>query len=117
MSEVSDIVRAYYAAYQAKDRSAIEALVGDDFSFSSPYDDHIDRTLYFQKCWPNSEHHDRFRIEKLFVRGNEAFVRYELRLNSGVTFRNTEFLRLEAGKIKEVEVYFGNQQGSVQKPE
>jgi ketosteroid isomerase-like protein len=116
MTKVSDVVRGYYAAYEQKDRPAIEALVGDDFTFSSPYDDHIDRALYFQKCWPNSEHHARFHIEKLFENGNEAFVRYELRLKSGVTFRNTEFLRLEGGKIREVEVYFGLQEGTVRKP-
>jgi hypothetical protein len=59
------------------------------------------------------EHHRSIRVEKLFEIGQEAFVRYELTLNSGVSFRNTEFLRLKDGKIQEVEVYFGNEQGTV----
>ena len=113
MSKVSDIVRGYYAAYEAKDRAAIEALVDDEFSFTSPLDDRIDRARYFEKCWPNSEQHRKFDVEKLFESGDEAFVRYKLTLNSGVWFRNTEFLRLEGGRIREVEVYFGGAKGTV----
>ena len=44
--KVSDLVRKYYAAYEAKDRNVIEALLSDEFSFTSPYDDHIDRATY-----------------------------------------------------------------------
>jgi hypothetical protein len=42
------------------------------------------------------------------TKGNEALVLYELELNSGGKFRNTEFIRCEAGKIREIEVYFGS---------
>jgi hypothetical protein len=48
------------------------------------------------------------RIEKLFEKGNEAFVRYECELKDGARFRNTEYLRIEGNKIREVEVYFGS---------
>lgn len=113
MSTVSDIVRQYYAAYETKDRAAIEAVVSDDFTFTSPYDDRIDRTSYFEKCWPNCEQHRHFDIEKLFANGDEVFVRYTLALNSGASFRNTEFLRLQNGRIREVEVYFGSGKGTV----
>jgi ketosteroid isomerase-like protein len=108
-----DVIRGYYAAYQSKDRAAIEALVSADFTFTSPYDDHIDRARYFEKCWPNSGEHQTFWIEKLFENGDEAFVRYKIELKSGVAFRNTEFLRLRDGKICEVEVYFGSDKGTV----
>jgi ketosteroid isomerase-like protein len=104
----ADIIRSYYAAYQSKDRAAIEAVVDVDFSFTSPYDDHIDRSRYFERCWPNCEQHKAVRIEKIFEDGDEAFVLYHLELESGAAFRNTEFLRLRNGKISEVEVYFGN---------
>jgi ketosteroid isomerase-like protein len=104
----ADIIRSYYAAYPSKDRAAIEAVVDADFSFTSPYDDHIDRNRYFERCWPNCEQHKAVRIEKIVEDGDEAFVLYHLELESGAAFRNVELLRLRNGKIREVEVYFGN---------
>lgn len=32
----SDLIRSYFAAYQANDRSVIEAVLTDDFTFTSP---------------------------------------------------------------------------------
>jgi hypothetical protein len=48
------IVRAAYEAYVAKDRAAIEKVIADDFHFTSPLDNRIDRATYFARCWPNS---------------------------------------------------------------
>lgn len=104
---ILDIVRQCFTAYEKKDRSLIEPLLADDFTFTSPYDDHIDRVTYFKRCWPNSEKIESFHIEKLFDKGSEAFVRYELLLKTGGKFRNTEFFRVRDGKIVEVDVYFG----------
>jgi len=50
----ADIARASYLAYVHKDRAAIEALIGEDFHFTSPLDNHLDRSTYFTRCWPNS---------------------------------------------------------------
>ena len=63
---ISDLIRRCYGAYESKDRKAIENLLSDDFTFSSPLDDHIDRAKYFERCWPNSSNIHTFRIEKLF---------------------------------------------------
>jgi len=49
------IARASYEAYVTKDRSAIEPLIADDFHFTSPLDNRINRATYFERCWPNSE--------------------------------------------------------------
>lgn len=49
-----DVVRAYFAAWPAKDRTAVEALVTDDFTFTSPLDNRLTRTTFFARCWPNS---------------------------------------------------------------
>lgn len=105
---VSDLVRGCFAAYVAKDRSALAALLCEDFRFHSPHDPDIDRTNYFEKCWPFSERVKAFHIEKLFAEGDEAFVRYECEPIVGPKFRNTEFFRVEGNKIKEVEVYYGS---------
>ena len=38
-------------------------------------------------------------------------MRYRAELKDGTIFRNTEYIRLEGNKIREVEVYFGSLQG------
>ena len=106
---VSDLVRKCFSAYELKDRQMIEELLSDDFTFTSPLDDRIDQTEYFKRCWPNSENIQNFQIEKLFENGNEAFVRYECEMKTGKKFRNTEWFRFEEGKLKEVQVFFGEE--------
>jgi ketosteroid isomerase-like protein len=103
---VEKLVRASFAAYVAKDRPAIEALLADDFHFSSPLDNRIDRKTYFEVCWPGSERMDGFDILRLKVDGDHAFVTYEGRMGKK-HFRNTEVQTVRGGKIVEVEVYFG----------
>ena len=106
-SEIEDVVRRAYAAYPASDRDALEPLIADEFTFSSPDDPELDRAGYFERCWPNNEHTRDIRIERLFVEGDEVFVRYEFERDTGETFRNAEFMRVLEGRIERVEVYYG----------
>jgi hypothetical protein len=69
----SDIIHRCFAAYKAKDRKVIEDLLADDFRFTSPYDDEIDKSTYFERCWPNSERIKAHLIERIFEQGAEAF--------------------------------------------
>jgi hypothetical protein len=48
------VARAKYQAYVHKDRAAIEGLIAEDFHFTSPLDNRIDRPTYFVRCCPNS---------------------------------------------------------------
>jgi len=107
-TDVPALIRAYYGAYETKDRAALESLEGEGFTFTSPYDDHIDRRAYFERCWPNSKAIRRFTIGRLFDRGDEALVQYELELTSGTRFRNVEHFRFEDRRVREVVVYFGS---------
>jgi len=100
------LIGAYLAAYEKKDRAALENLLADDFTFSSPVDDRIDRAHYFKRCWPFSKLVQEFRIEKLLADDEEAFVRYEAVTKRG-SFRNIETFTIQAGKIQQVDVYFG----------
>ncbi|WP_087750833.1 nuclear transport factor 2 family protein [Paraburkholderia caledonica] len=103
----ADIARASYLAYVRKDRAAIEALIGEDFRFTSPLDNRLDRNTYFTRCWPNSETITHFQFVDVVVHGEQVFVVYE---GTGVRnrrFRNTERLTVRGGKIVEAEVYFG----------
>jgi ketosteroid isomerase-like protein len=107
-SNASVLIRQYFSAYERKDRQALEALLNDNFIFGSPHDPHIDKPAYFERCWPNSRNTDAFRIEKLLESGNEAFVLYECKPKAGIPFSNTEFFRIENGKVSEVRVFYGS---------
>jgi ketosteroid isomerase-like protein len=101
------IARASYQAYVDKDRAAIEALIADDFHFTSPIDNRLDRATYFAHCWPNSQAIAGFDFSRLVADGDRVFVTYEGRTTSGTRFRNTEILTIRDGKIADAEVYFG----------
>jgi len=110
MAKTDDVVaiaRAAYEAYVAKDRPAIERLIADDFSFTSPLDNRIDRTTYFARCWPNSAWIKGFDYINLVPESDKVFVTYEGHSTKGNRFRNTEILTVRNGQIVEVEVYFG----------
>jgi ketosteroid isomerase-like protein len=103
----ADIIRNCFEAYRKKDRELLENLLAEDFTFTSPYDDRIDKTAYFERCWPNSLRIKENTLEKILVEGDEAFVRYKCTTHDGKEFRNTEFFTLEGDKIRSVDVYFG----------
>ncbi|MBO6680102.1 nuclear transport factor 2 family protein [Parvibaculum sp.] len=105
---IEDIVRRAYGAYAEDDRATIEALMSEDLAFTSPYDDRIGKAEYMTRCWPNHERIRAHRIEKLFIEGEEAFIRYEIETVDGQRWKNAEWMRLENGQIREVEVYFGS---------
>lgn len=105
----ADIVRACFKAWESNDRTAIEAIIADEFTFTSPNDgdDHLNRAEYFEKCWVASDQIEKIDILNLIDNGDEAFVRYIATLEDGNRFNNAEFFTLRDGKITSVDVYFG----------
>ena len=101
------IARKSYQAYVDKDRAAIESVIADDFHFTSPLDNRLDRKTYFERCWPNSETIAGFEYVNLVADGEHVFVTYEGRSTSGKRFRNTEIHTFEGERIRRTEVYFG----------
>ena len=101
------IARSAYESYVKKDRRTIEKLIADDFHFTSPIDNRLDRATYFARCWPNSEWIDGFEFKNLVADGDRVFVTYEGRKATGEKFRNIEIVTVRNGQIVEVEVYFG----------
>lgn len=100
-------VRASYEAYMSGDRTVIEDLLSEDFTFFSPPDPGIDRATYFERCWPNSELIDSFEFVRLIESGDEVVVTYESTKTDGARFRNTEIHTFSGDRISKVEVYFG----------
>ena len=101
------IARDCYGAYVSGDRSVVEALLSDDFTFFSPPDPGIDRATYFERCWPNAEVIESFDFKRLVEIGDEVVVTYESTKTDGNRFRNTEVLTFDGDKICKAEVYFG----------
>lgn len=104
---IRDLANRYFERYQARDRDAIEALLADDFTFTSPWDDHIDRATYFSHCFP---HAGEFRFQfplQIFVDGDEAVIIYETEGKQGGTFHNAELFRVADGRIRSIDVFFG----------
>lgn len=100
-------IRSLFAAYLANDRQSVADAFADDFRFTSPYDDEIDKPTYFERCWKDAGWIGQHEIERIFVRGNEAFVTYRCTARDGKSFRNTEFFVFAGDKIRRIDVYFG----------
>lgn len=105
--DIADIARASYLAYANKDRTAIEALIAEDFHFTSPLDNRLDRATYFERCWPNIERISAFDFVDVVAHGDQVFVVYEASDMRGRRFRNAERLTIRGNRLAEAEVYFG----------
>jgi ketosteroid isomerase-like protein len=105
--EKSEIIRALFAAYLSNDRKAVENAFTEDFRFTSPYDDEIDKPTYFARCWRVSDWIERQELERIQAEGDGVFVTYKCVATDGKSFRNTEFFTFEGDRIKRIDVYFG----------
>ena len=103
----AETIRGIFAAYLANDRAFVAEALSDDFRFTSPYDDNIDKPTYFERCWKGSDWIERHELERIFVEGDEAFAAYRCVAKGGKTFRNTEFFVFDGDKVKRIDVYFG----------
>jgi len=103
----AETIRRIFAAYLANDRAFVAEALSDDFRFTSPYDDNIDKPTYFERCWKGSDWIERHELERIFVEGDEAFAAYRCVAKGGKKFRNTEFFVFDGDKVKRIDVYFG----------
>jgi ketosteroid isomerase-like protein len=101
------VARACFDAYVRKDRPAIEKLLAEDFTFTSPMDNRLDRETYLAHCWPNNEIIDRFEFLRELEDGDTVIVTYVGHTTEDKKFRNTEIFTVRGNQIVEVEVYFG----------
>lgn len=102
-----DVVRRSFASYVEGDRTTAESLIGEDFVFTSPQDDHIDRGACFERCFPTSDRFAYQELKRLAVAGDDVFVMYEYQLReTGERYRNAELLTVRDGRIVEAQVFF-----------
>ncbi len=101
------LVRRCYEAYETGDRSALEPLLADGFTFRSPADVGIGIETYWERCWPANETIRSFTFVRFAEIGDEVVVTYEAEKADGRRFRNTEIFGFDGDRVKTVEVYFG----------
>ena len=107
-SDIEHLIRGYFKIWISRDREAMERAVADDFHFTSPLDNRLDRQTFFTRCWPGGDAIAAIDIQRLLPQDDErAFVTYEITMKDGRRFRNTEFIATRDGKLRDVEVYFG----------
>jgi ketosteroid isomerase-like protein len=107
-----ECVRAMFGSYLAQDRGAADRLLADEFVFTSPQDDHIDKATFFERCFPTA---DRLLSQELVhvvpIEGDAVFVMYEYELKTGERHRNVEVLTVQDDRITETQVFFGGRVG------
>lgn len=108
--KTEQIIRSYYAAWEKGDWHALDSLLTDDFTFSSPNDDHDSKSLFKTRCWtPNVSLIGHFDLQQIAGNGNDVLVMYVLHIKNGKKIENTEYLHLRDGKVESVRCYFGQQ--------
>lgn len=109
-SGVEETITRYFRAFDTNDRKELEAVIADDFRFTSPYDDAIGREAFMERCWPMAEKIEKHLIERICVEDDTAFVTFLMMMaDSGTQARNTIFATVRDGQVAEVHVYIGEQ--------
>lgn len=104
----ASVVEAAFRHYRSQDREAALPLYADDFTFTSPSDDHIGKAAFFERCFPTADRFTEQRILHLVAVDTEVvFVQYEYELTSGERYRNMEAITVRDGLVREVQVFFG----------
>lgn len=104
-----DLIRKWYAAWETADLDTFNALMADNFTFSSAAgDDHISKTTFKTQCWDTQTNFiQHFDLERITTSADDAFVKYLCHTKNGKSFRNIEYLRIKNGKLESIECYFG----------
>jgi ketosteroid isomerase-like protein len=106
-----EIVSASVAAYKSQDREAAERIFAPGFVFTSPQDDHIDRATWFDVCFPTAGRFVSHQVLEIVPTSSGVLSLYEYELQNGERYRNTELAVVRAGRIVEVQVFFGGRVG------
>lgn len=112
--DLTERAKGYYRAFERYDRSFMEEHLAADFTFTSPFDDHIDRDAYFKRCWPKEPLHQKFEFVAVMQEGDKVMIAYDATMrmpnatHPTARFRNAELMTFRDGKLVATEVFFGD---------
>ncbi len=103
------IIHKWYGAWETKDLNMFNALLADNFTFTSAAgDDRISKSTFKKRCWDTQiDFIGTFDLERLSTGADDAFVKYLCHTRNGKPFRNVEYLRFKNRQIESIECYFG----------
>jgi ketosteroid isomerase-like protein len=104
-----DIVKASIDAYRRQDAVGAANLLSPDFTFTSPQDDHINKSVYMETCFPTADRFSESHVLEIVSTPHGVVCVNEYELATGGKFRNVELIRVEDGLILETQVFFGGQ--------
>ncbi len=105
------IIRKWYTQWgTTTDWHPFDILLADDFTFTSPVDDHISKGAFKKRCWDTQNTLiAQVDLKRVVGTGNEAFVLYVGGTTNGKTFRNVEYVQVKGDQLQSIECYFGAQ--------
>ena len=104
----TEIAAAVFEAYRERDLARMDALLAEDFVFTSPQDDHLGKAEFLRRGFPAAEQTPLHRTLVLAdVGGGNVITMYEYTGTGGGTYRNAECLTARDGKVVETQVFFG----------
>jgi ketosteroid isomerase-like protein len=125
--DLTEKAKSYYRAFERHDPAFVAGELAEGFTFTSPFDDHIGREDYFRRCWPKPEGgeplHAKFDFVVVAQDGDRVTVVYQATMrrpnatHPDMTFRNAEMMTFENGKLKSVQVFFGDPPGGLTRHE
>lgn len=106
------VLRVWYGLWATTktDWAPFDAILADDFTFTSPVDDHISKAAFKKRCWESNINLTKgFDLELVMAEGDQVIVQYVGHTTGGNIFPNVEVHRLRAGRIVSTRCYFGAQ--------
>ncbi len=100
-------MRRLFQVFNDDDRVAAGALIADDYRFTSPMDNGIDKASFFARCWPGDHGMTDFSIDRMLAGGDTVATTFEAKTKDGVRIRTAGVNRVRNGQIFEAEAYFG----------
>ena len=110
MSDI-DVAKASFDAYQRQDADAMLRILADDYTFTSPQDDGVDRDAFMERCFPTADRFATNQVLELVSTPSGVLYVYEYELADGGRFRNVELIRVQGEQIVETQVFFGGRIG------
>src|SRR5579871_5234688 len=88
-------VKTWYTVWQKGDWNSMRQILADDFTFTSPLDDHLKMDVFEKRCWrPNAGKIKSVEVQELIMNGDAIFVIGNATNPDGKFFRNCDYFKL-----------------------
>ncbi len=100
-------VKAYYSGFETHNWDLVEAQLAEGFTFTTPVNDHIAIQEFKENCWPTTKFTKNIKFIKMVESGDDLIVLVEINTTDNKIARNVDIYTFSKGKIKTIEVFFG----------